>query len=125
MRSAFFGVEPRVAGMDVSSRENNFKPELIGRVLKNVVEQLRKNAVFEEDEIAKAWNKAVGKKIKLHTKPTRLTGTSLMVNVESSSWLFELQTKHKSEILKKLKSYLGENRVKDVKFKIGETQDAA
>ena len=49
----------------------------------------------------------------------------LMVSVESSGWLFELQTKHKNKILKKLKSHLGEDRVKDVKFKIGETRDAA
>lgn len=111
--------------MDVSRRANNFEPESIRGVLKDVIEQLKKNIVFEEGEITEAWNKSVSKKIKLHTRPIRLKDSSLIVNVESSSWLFELQTKHKNKILKKLKGCLGEDKIKDIKLKIGETQDAA
>ena len=102
---------------------NNFKPQLIKGILKSIIEQLKKKTAFEDNEIIEAWNKAVGKKIKLHTKLISFKKHDLIVNTESSSWLFELQTNHKGKILKSLKKTLGEDKIKDIRFKVGEIKN--
>ena len=109
--------------MGVSSSTSSFKPEPIGDILKNVIKQLEKNIFFENNEVVKTWNKFVSKKIKLHTKPIGIRSSRLIVNVDSSNWLFELQTKHRGKILKKIKKHLGEDKIKDIKFKIGEIKN--
>ena len=66
---------------------------------KEKVEEFRKKA--EEENIGKAWASAVGKKAHAHTKPVAVRRAALIVNVDNSSWLYELTLK-KRETLKKM-----------------------
>jgi predicted nucleic acid-binding Zn ribbon protein len=87
-------------------------------ILKKVIKKLKKTGVTEED-LHRAWLAAVGKKAVKHTKPRTLRKLRLVVNIDSSTWLYELTLK-KKDILKKLEEELGAKKIKDIRFRIGE-----
>ena len=88
-------------------------------VLKNIISSLGGKEKFTEEDLAEAWAKVAGEKAALHSKPCSLRGSRVVVNVDDSSWLYEL-TIQKKEIVKKLSAELKSKRVKDITFRIGE-----
>ena len=72
----------------------------LGGLVKNVIKKIGKGR-FTEEEIASVWAHAAGRKAAGHTRPISFRKSVLLVNVDSSSWLYELTTR-KKEILKKL-----------------------
>lgn len=88
--------------------------ELVGSVLKGLVKKGRPT----EEDIAAAWEAAVGKNAARHTNPVALKRSVLVVIVDVSAWLYELSTK-KKDILVKLEEVLGARKVKDIRFRIG------
>ena len=62
---------------------------------------------------------AAGEKAVRHAKPVSLRKKRLVVNVDGSSWLYELTLK-KESLLTKMKQRLGEERIKELQFRIGE-----
>ena len=88
-------------------------------VLKDIISGIKKKGLLTEEELAGVWKKAAGRKASPHTRPVSLKTSGLVVNVDGSSWLYELTLKRK-EILEKLKKALGErNAPKDIRFRIG------
>lgn len=89
-------------------------------VLKNIIKNLDgKNRPSEED-LMDAWECAVGKRAASHSKPVAFKGAGLVVNVDGSSWLYELTTR-KREILKSLgEKITAKKKIKDIRFRIGE-----
>lgn len=90
-------------------------------VLKNIISGLKKKEIITEEELARVWNLAVGKKASAHTRPVSLRNAVLGVNVNGSSWLYELTLK-KKEILKKLDKKIKRKKLKDIRFRIGEVR---
>ncbi len=94
------------------------KAESLGSLLENVVSGLGKKRLTQE-KIRGAWKGALGKRAASHTLPVALRKGSLIVNVDSSAWLYEL-TMERREILKKLDSEIKGNKIKGIRFRIGE-----
>ena len=96
------------------------KAESLGALLKNVVSGLGKRRLTQE-EIHGAWKDAVGKRASSHTRPVALKRGVLVVNVDGSAWLYELTLKRR-EILKKLDSKIKGNKIRGMRFRIGEVK---
>lgn len=88
-------------------------------VLKNIISGVSGKAVATQENVRAAWESAVGKKAAKHSRPRSLAGSRLIVNIDDSSWLYEL-TVRKKEILKKLGETLKSSRIKDITLRIGD-----
>jgi predicted nucleic acid-binding Zn ribbon protein len=88
-------------------------------VLKNIISGITKKGGLTEEDVAAAWDSAVGEKAARHSKPRSLKGSRLIVNVDGSSWLYEL-TVRKKEILGKLAEGLNSKKIKEITLRIGE-----
>jgi len=89
-------------------------------VLQRVLKKLGLERKLREAKIAQDWAGIVGSKIAGHSKPTGVRGKVLFVNVDSSVWLSELNNFFKLEMLDQINKQLGEKRIKDIRFRIGE-----
>lgn len=88
-------------------------------LVRGIITDLGKKGRLSEEDMLCAWKDAVGEAASKHARPASFKGSSLIVNVDGSSWLYELTTK-KKEILKKLEGRLAGNKLKDIRFRIGE-----
>ena len=93
--------------------------QLIGRVIDALSGQER----LGEEEIKAAWRRAAGEAPAKHSKPVSFKKGSLIVNVESSSWLYEL-TVRKKEIIKTLEAELKKKKIRELRFRIGDIKEA-
>ena len=64
------------------------------------------------------WETAVGEVIADNARPAAFKGNLLLVHVNSSPWLHQLQFL-KKDIIDKVNAALGDDLVADIKFKIG------
>lgn len=94
------------------------KASPLGDLVKDVVAGLGKRKLAEE-RLAAAWAGAAGRRALKHTRPVALRRACLIVNVDSSSWLFELTLK-KRVILKKVQAGVEGKKLKDIRFRIGD-----
>jgi predicted nucleic acid-binding Zn ribbon protein len=90
----------------------------IGRVLESILDQCRSNSAGGILHLRHVWENAVGTPISDNAKPFAVKGSLLLVHVSSSAWLHQLQFL-KTELLDKLNLRLKNQRVEDIKFKIG------
>lgn len=97
------------------------KERPLERVVKDIILDLGKRDRLTEEDMASVWEAAAGKRASKHTAPASLKKARLVINVDGSGWLYELTLK-KKEILKKLKGRLGDKKVKDIRFRIGEVK---
>lgn len=95
------------------------KTERIDGVIKSVIEALHKDGRPTSETVEAAWREAAGDKAARHAKPVSLRTKRLVVNVDGSSWLYELTLK-KDVLLGALKDKLGEDKIKELQFRIGE-----
>jgi len=95
------------------------KPERIDSIVKSIIEKLDKKSNPSSTDIERVWKEVAGEKISSHTKPASLRKKKLIINVDSSSWLYELTLK-KNEFLANLKRGLGEDKIEQLQFRIGE-----
>jgi len=65
-------------------------------------------------EIKRDWDTLFGQPLCYHMVPCKVSGSEVLLNVDSPVWLQELQY-HKKKILGKLSPY----RIKSMRFKIG------
>lgn len=96
------------------------KDQPIEAILKNVLASIkRKKGRYTEEEVAKMWADIVGKKAARHTRLAAFKAGRLVVNVDASTWLYELTLK-KKDIVKKLGERLKGKKLKEVRLRIGE-----
>ena len=93
--------------------------EQIASIVKSIIKKLDKQSNPTSEDIEKIWKEIAGKKAASHTKPASLRKKRLMMSVDGSSWLYELTLK-KSELLAGLKKRLGEDKIEELQFRIGE-----
>lgn len=92
----------------------------IGNVTKSVISELSGEKLTKEERIKKIWQKAAGRKFSGHTQPASFKKKRLVINVDSSGWLFELTMK-KDKIKTRLNRMLKEN-IEELRFRIGEVE---
>ena len=90
----------------------------IGQVLDSILEQCRSNSSGGIGHLAHVWEKTVGPPIADNAKPFAVKGSLLLVHVSSSVWLHQLRFL-KADLLAKLNHGLSNERIEDIKFKIG------
>ncbi|MDD5680529.1 MAG: DciA family protein [Candidatus Omnitrophica bacterium] len=95
------------------------KPERIDGVIKSLIEKLDKEARPTSEGIETIWQEIAGDKAAKHAKPVSLRKKRLVINVDGSSWLYELTLK-KGVLLGGLKKKLGEDKITELQFRIGE-----
>lgn len=90
--------------------------DIVGGVLKNLGGEAR----LTEEDVAEAWRSAAGEKAAKHSRLVSLRRGTAFINVDRSSWLYEL-TVRKKELIASLGEALRGKKVKDLRFRIGET----
>ena len=90
----------------------------IGGVLDSLMKQLRPEAESDMLRIWRIWADAVGEDLARNARPAAVKGSTLLVHVSSSTWLHHLQF-FRREVITRLNAGLGQNRVEDIKFKVG------
>lgn len=108
---------------DSQAKNDNKGAEHFSQLINKVIEGLSGKERLGEEEIASAWRKAAGSAAAIHSRPVSFKRASLVVNVASSSWLYEL-TVRKKEIMKILEAELKGKKVKELRFRIGDIKDA-
>ena len=93
----------------------------LGGVVKNIISDIGKRGTLTEEEMLAAWEAVAGRRAAKHARPASLKKSKLVVNVDGSSWLYELTLK-KKEILRRLGEELGNKKVSDIRFRIGEVR---
>jgi len=95
------------------------KEKVIGDVLKDTLKKLISPSRPSEEGVLLLWGAAAGCDAAKHSKPVAIKKSELLVNVDSSSWLYEL-TLRKKETLKGLEGKFGKKVIKNIRFRIGE-----
>jgi predicted nucleic acid-binding Zn ribbon protein len=90
----------------------------IGGVLDGLLKQLRPEAEDGMLRIWRIWEETVGDEIARNARPAAVKGSTLLVHVSSSTWVHQLQFL-KRDLISRLNAGLGQNRVEDIKFKVG------
>ncbi|MEK6732563.1 MAG: DUF721 domain-containing protein [Candidatus Omnitrophota bacterium] len=100
-------------------RKKGDKPEDIGAILKQVIKKLDTKTHGAREELTSAWKKSIAQEAVFHTRPVAIKKKTLTIEVDSSTWLYMLSLKKKST-LDSMKKILGSDRIKDIKFRMGE-----
>lgn len=96
------------------------KPKPIKDVIKGVIKTWSgESGRFNQDQILKVWRKVVGRTLAKHSKPASFRSSRLIVNVDSSGYLYELTIK-RAQILRKLKKKFKKKPLEELQFRIGE-----
>lgn len=75
------------------------------------------NALDSQDLTVHAWSAAVGKKIAAHTRAVRVTGTTLIVEVEDAVWERQLSALT-PQILRNIEKSIGAGKVARVEYHV-------
>ncbi|MDD5085443.1 MAG: DUF721 domain-containing protein [Candidatus Omnitrophica bacterium] len=98
--------------------EKQFDP--IKEILERVVNNLDKGGAKEKGAILDFWPLMAGPKIAEHTKAYAIRNKKLYVRVDDSTWAYELSQKYKVTFLKRLQHEFGEEKIQDIRFRVGE-----
>jgi predicted nucleic acid-binding Zn ribbon protein len=90
----------------------------IGNIVKDVIEQYRFEPDLALKDVWQLWDQAVGEIIAQNARPAAFKGKLLIVHVNSSAWIHQLQFL-KQDLISKLNAALGKPLVEEIKFKIG------
>jgi len=92
--------------------------EPIKDVLDKIIKKLAAEETLDKTGLLKKWARIAGKKAARHSRPVSFRNSQLVISVDSSSWLYELNS-NKRTILKKLASVPGGAGIKNIRFRIG------
>ena len=90
-------------------------------VLASVIQNMSGEKKETIDRIKDAWKESVDKKALSHTRPAAYKAKRLVINIDASAWMYELNLK-KQEIKKKLNEKLSKDSItiNEIIFRIGE-----
>jgi predicted nucleic acid-binding Zn ribbon protein len=90
--------------------------------IKNILDTVLKSYRSETDtglkDVWHLWDAAVGEKIARNARPAAFKGSLLIVHVNNSTWIHQLQFL-KNGLVSALNTALGKPLLKDIRFKIG------
>ena len=90
----------------------------IRNILDDVLEPYRSKPDYELKAVWRLWDAAVGEIIAKNARPAAFKGKLLVVHVNSSTWIHQLQFL-KNDMIAKLNAALGKPLIEELKFKIG------
>jgi len=88
-------------------------------LVKKALTRLAGEGALTEERMRTVWERAAGARAATHSAPVSLRRARLIVNVDTSSWLYEL-TMRRPEIMRRLGGKIGGRAVKTIQFRIGE-----
>lgn len=97
------------------------RPQDIKDILKKVIGKIEKQGPDRKEKILNAWQRIAGDKAASHSRPVRITRKKMVIEVDSSTWFYSL-TLQKNRLLREIIQELGEDQVKDIRFRMGEIQ---
>ena len=100
-------------------RKHKKRPEDIKDILSKLITKIQRRGPGTKEKISNAWQRAAGEKAEPHSRPVTIKRKILTVEVDSSTWIYALNLKKKN-ILDYLKKELGEDKIKDVRFRMGD-----
>jgi len=95
-------------------------PEAIGPIVRDILSRLGMKELLVSSRVFEIWPAAVGAAIAGHARPYSLREGTLVVHVDSSVWLAQLERFRKKQIREKLNRELPYPMVKRIVFRIGE-----
>lgn len=101
------------------TKKHTKRPDRIKEIIETVLKKLEKKEHGVKGEVIKAWYAAIDSTALKHTRPVSIKKKILIVQVDSSAWLYTLNLK-KAEILNKIKNIAGPAKICGLRFKIGE-----
>ena len=102
--------------MDRSGNDKDFAH--IGQIIPQVLKSCRRHNDAGISEVWRLWNEAVGEIVAENAQPAAFKGDLLLVHVSSSTWTHHLRFL-KQDIIKKINQALGNDLIREIKFKIG------
>ncbi len=107
---------------DNRAKEKDKGAEHFSKLIGKVIDGLSGKERVGEEEIDEAWRNAAGDAAARHAKPVSFKKGSLVINVASSSWLYELSVR-KKELMVSLEAQLKGRKIKELRFRIGQTKN--
>ena len=95
------------------------KPERLSDVLGRLIKSSALGHDFEHMEIYSVWRRVVDGEVVRHTRVVGVKANKLIIEVDSSPWLYELSSFRKRGLLDDLKRNLKKTRILDIEFRIG------
>ncbi len=95
------------------------KAEGIKDVVLKVIRKIEKQDPGKKETISKVWKDTVGEKAARHTRPVGIKRKVLAIEVDSSTWLYDLNLK-KRDLVKDLKKKLAKYKIEDIRFRMGD-----
>jgi predicted nucleic acid-binding Zn ribbon protein len=92
----------------------------IGELLPAVLAGLQSPELALRSRLVSEWPAIAGAKIAEHTRPTLNNAGELWVWVDQSTLAFELNQRYRGSLLKRAQAALGEEAVKDIRFRVGQ-----
>ncbi len=101
-----------------SQNQGNNRPESIGRILARLIPRLGLKEISDSSRVFTLWDSVVGSGIARHARPYSFRKGVLVVHVDSSVWLSQLERFRKEQIRKKLNREMS-GGVGKIVFRIG------
>ncbi len=92
-------------------------PDSVKDIIEQVFQEIKKKNTPRAG-IVDIWGEVAGKKVVRHTKPVAFKAGILIINVDSTSWLYELNV-CKALLIRKMKKRLLDRPLKELRFRIG------
>ena len=99
---------------------NVAKPEKISDVLGRLLKESPIGHDMDHIEIYAAWRNTVDGEVVRHTRVIGVKANTLIVEVDSSPWLYELANFRKPGLLSTVRRNLKKTRIVDIDFRIGQ-----
>jgi len=103
----------------MAKRSKNKKFTVLSELLETLLDSAQVNRNIDVLRLWDAWEEAVGSEFSKATRPAVFKDNLLIVHVKSAAWLYQLQFQEE-ELRQNLNQYLGENRIGQIRFKIGD-----
>ncbi|MFH1782028.1 MAG: DUF721 domain-containing protein [Candidatus Omnitrophota bacterium] len=100
-------------------RRSSKNTEDIKDVLKKLVLDIEKQGPGTKDIMSEAWDRIVGAEGARHSRPVGIKKRVLTIEVDNSAWFYALNLR-KISILKDLKLQLKEEKIEDIRFRMGD-----
>ena len=95
-------------------------PEAIGPIVRDILSRLGLKELSVSSRVFEVWNSAVGEVVAAHAQPHSLREGTLIVRVDSSVWLAQLERFRKRQIRDNVNRELPYPMVKKIVFRMGE-----
>lgn len=100
-------------------RKRKVAPVGIESILNKVIKKIEKKGPGKKENVLTAWRKVAGDKAVGHSRPANIKRRVLTIEIDSSTWFYMLNLK-KQSLLKGLRKELGEETLKEIRFRVGD-----